>query len=219
MLGALARAIGLAGADIVTIEVLERSLTHAVDDVVLELSPGRDVSDLTIALSGLLGVQVLALHPAPDSAGHPDLDLLTALAANPARGLITFTDMLPAVFRATWALTRSATDLNDAVVHASLAVPPFALSLRPAGHRARELSTSTTDPAISPAAAPAAGVAMATCPVGGSAYLVILGRDIGPRFHPVELFRLECLAAVVDAMLGNIDRAGARTSIDVPVTR
>lgn len=203
MLGALARAIGVAGADIVKVEVLEHSLTHAVDDFVLELPSGRDVGELTVALSGLLGAQVLALHPAADSTGHPDLDLLAALAANPARGLVTCTDMLPAVFRATWALSVVSNESGVQVVHRGVGVPPYAPSLpvAPPGHRARALTAADAEPLSPGADEPAAGAEIAACPIGRSPYTVLIGRDLGPAFHPVELFRLECLAAVVERML------------------
>src|SRR3954453_181486 len=81
ILGAVATALGTAGIDIVSLDVLERAGGVAVDDVVVELPEGRLPDSLITAAQAVEGVQVESLRPFSGQLDtHRELDLLDALA-------------------------------------------------------------------------------------------------------------------------------------------
>ena len=63
ILGAVATALGEAGIDIVSVDVLERGSGVAVDDVVVDLPAGRLPDSLITAAQTVPGVQVESLRP------------------------------------------------------------------------------------------------------------------------------------------------------------
>src|SRR3954469_1418863 len=63
ILGAVATALGDAGIDIVSLDVLERGNGVAVDDVLVELPRGRLPDSLITAVQVVPGVQVETLRP------------------------------------------------------------------------------------------------------------------------------------------------------------
>ncbi|HYO34673.1 MAG TPA: ACT domain-containing protein, partial [Geodermatophilus sp.] len=84
LLGAVATALGTAGVDIVSVDVLERGGGVAVDDIVVDLPPGRVPDSLITAAQAVPGVQVESLRPfAGPLDTHRELDLLEALARAP----------------------------------------------------------------------------------------------------------------------------------------
>ena len=64
-LGAVATALGAAGADILGVDVVERTNGHAVDDLAVELPPGRPPDVLVTAAESVPGVEVESLRPDP----------------------------------------------------------------------------------------------------------------------------------------------------------
>jgi len=82
MLGAVATALGEAGADIVSLDVVERGPDGAVDDLLVELPPGALVDRLISGAQSVPGVVVESLRPYTGAADlHRDLELVEALAA------------------------------------------------------------------------------------------------------------------------------------------
>src|SRR5689334_11499629 len=61
-LGAVATALGVAGADILSVDVIEREPGRATDDLVVELPPGRLADSLVTAASSVEGVQVASIR-------------------------------------------------------------------------------------------------------------------------------------------------------------
>ena len=55
MLGAVATALGEAGADILSVDVVERSAGVAVDDLIVELPPGKLADSLVSAAVSVPG--------------------------------------------------------------------------------------------------------------------------------------------------------------------
>ena len=87
ILGAVATALGEAGIDIVSVDVLERGGGVAVDDVVVDLPAGRLPDSLITAAQTVPGVQVESLRPfAGPLDTHRELELLEALARAAAPG-------------------------------------------------------------------------------------------------------------------------------------
>ena len=104
-LGQVARTLGVAGADIVQVVVLERLGGRAVDDFTVVWPGASRVERLLAGLGAIPGVQVEGVWKAigaPVSGGH-DAELLAQIAANPADGLATLVDALPGLLAADWA--------------------------------------------------------------------------------------------------------------------
>lgn len=104
-LGQVARTLGVAGADIVQVIVLERLGGRAIDDFTVVWPGASRVERLLAGLAAIPGVQVDGVWKAigaPVNGGH-DAELLAQVAANPADGLATLVDAVPALLAADWA--------------------------------------------------------------------------------------------------------------------
>ena len=104
-LGQVARTLGVAGADIVQVVVLERLGGRAVDDFTVVWPGASRVERLLAGLAAIPGVQVDGVWRAigaPTTGGH-DAELLAQVAANPADGLATLVDAVPGLLAADWA--------------------------------------------------------------------------------------------------------------------
>src|ERR1700739_2164237 len=88
-LGALAVALGSVGADILSLDVVDRGGGYAIDDPVIELPPGAMPDTLITAAEALRGVRVDSVRPHMGLLeAHRELELLDRVAAaddNPAR--------------------------------------------------------------------------------------------------------------------------------------
>jgi len=105
-LGQVARTLGVAGADIVQVVVLERLGGRAVDDFTVVWPGASRVERLLAGLAAIPGVQVDGVWKAigaPVSGGH-DAELLAQVAANPVDGLATLVDAVPGLLAADWAV-------------------------------------------------------------------------------------------------------------------
>ena len=111
ILGAVATALGDAGIDIVSLDVLERGGGVAVDDVVVELPRDRLPDSLITAAQAVPGVEVESLRPfAGPLDTHRELELLEALArAAEGTAAKLLAAELPRVFHSGWAVVLSAT--------------------------------------------------------------------------------------------------------------
>ena len=121
-LGRLATAIGEAGGDIEAIEIIEKGLDGlAIDDVLLELTPGALPDAIVSACTALEGVQVLWISRyAAGGNLFLDLEAVEDLTAHPERSLDRLVDLLPVVFRCDWG---ARVHRSHGVVHASEAAP------------------------------------------------------------------------------------------------
>src|SRR3954467_8133588 len=106
ILGAVATALGDAGVDIVSLDVLERGQGVAVDDVVVELPRDRLPDSLITAAQAVPGVTVESLRPfAGPLDTHRELELLDALAhAGEGTTAKLLAGELPRVFHSGWAV-------------------------------------------------------------------------------------------------------------------
>jgi len=87
-LGAVATALGTVGADILSVDVIERNADCAIDDFVVELPPDKLADTLVSAAATVEGVQVESIRPyAGQLDPHRELELLEALARDPAKSL------------------------------------------------------------------------------------------------------------------------------------
>lgn len=196
MLGAVATALGSVGADILSLDVVERGPEGAVDDLVVEL-PATGLADrLITSAQSVEGVVVESLRPYHASNDlHGDLDLVDALAADPDDGLRLLVQHCPGVFRCGWALLVAAGPDGAAVLHASSGAPDLAQVPLP-WLPLRSASELDVRAGWVPERWTAVGTALAAAPVGEPSRAVLLGRPGGPRFRASEVLRLGHLAGI-----------------------
>ena len=204
MLGAVATALGEVGADIVSLDVVERGPDGAVDDLVVRLPPGGLADRLITSAQSVSGVVVESLRPYHGAADlHRDLELVEELAADPAAGLALLARNLPGVFRAGWALVLEA---GPTLVCASpgapgvrdLRLPWLPLEVgRRLDRREQWIPQSWQ----------ALGTELAAAPVGTPHRAVLVGRPGGPQFRASEVLRLTHLAGIA-ATVAAVDARG-----------
>ncbi len=202
MLGAVATAIGQAGGDIVSLDVVERGPGGAVDDLLVVLPPGGLADTLISSAQSVPGVVVESLRPYLGAADlHRDLELVDALAAAPPDALALLVAHAPGVFRAGWAVLLADGPDGAVALEASpgapdvtgLAVPWLPLA------SARELDARTD---AVPERWEVLGTALAAAPVGRPDRAVLVGRPGGPRFRGSEVLRLAHLAGIAATVGG-----------------
>lgn len=192
MLGAVATALGRAGADIVSLDVVERGQEGAVDDLLVELPTGALVDRLITAAQSVPGVAVESLRPYTGAADlHGDLELVEALAAEPDDPLQVLVGHAPGVFRAGWALLIDAGRVL-AGSRGAPSVPSVPTSWLPL-ERARGMRPD--EPWV-PVSWRQVGTELAAAPVGAATRVVLLGRPGGPLFRASEVLRLGHLAGI-----------------------
>lgn len=198
-LGAVATAIGNAGGDIVSLDVVEHGPEGAVDDILVELSSG--LADVLItAAQSVAGVVVESLRPYLGGRDiHRDLELVDTLAAAPAAALAALAGHAPGVFRAGWALlVRHDPALPDGAIrveHASAGAPATDDLLFPWLPLTAPRRFDRSEPWV-PQRWDMLGIEMAAAPVGSPELAVLLGRPGGPRFRASEVMRLAHLAGI-----------------------
>jgi hypothetical protein len=104
-LGQVARTLGVAGADIVQVVVLERLGGRAVDDFTVLWPGGSGVERLRSGLAAMPGVRVDGIWRAtasPVGGGH-DAELLARVATNAEDGIAVLVDAIPGLLAADWA--------------------------------------------------------------------------------------------------------------------
>jgi hypothetical protein len=198
ILGAVATALGEAGVDIVSLDVLERGQGVAVDDVVVELPRDRLPDSLITAAQSVPGVTVETLRPfAGPLDTHRELELLESLAgAAEDTSAKLLAAELPRVFRSGWAVVLSATrDGGWEVAAASEAAPAFdGLTLPWMPLTGPRLISSEEE--WMPERWREMAVEMMATPYGGPGCAVVVGRSGGPAFRRSELLRLAHLTGI-----------------------
>jgi hypothetical protein len=210
-LGQVARTLGVAGADIVQVVVLERLSGRAVDDFTVVWPGAGRVERLLAGLAAIPGVQVDGVWKAigaPINGGH-DAELLTQIAANPADGLATLVDAVPALLAADWAVA--------AVVPADWPERSSAPAVAYASWRA---PNPLHLPGVTPLRArPLAGsddTRYAVAPFGRAGLVLVVARsddnDLTPAaFHITEVDRVAQLVRAAATILG--DRLDATVTV------
>ena len=196
-LGAIATALGDAGVDIVSLDVLERGGGVAVDDVVVDLPRDRLPDSLITAAQSVQGVTVESLRPfAGPLDTHRELELLDALArADESTAVKLLAAELPRVFHGSWSVVLAATGDGWHVTAASEAAPAFeGLTLPWMPLHAPRLLPSEED--WLPERWREMALEMMAAPYGGPGSAVVLGRSGGPAFRRSELLRLAHLTGI-----------------------
>ncbi|MCU1658095.1 MAG: Amino acid-binding domain protein [Pseudonocardiales bacterium] len=197
-LGAVASALGAVGADILSVDVIERSPGSAIDDIVIELPPDRLADSLVSAASTVPGVQVESIRPyAGQIDPHRELELLENLAAHPSEPLKVLTDGVTRIFRAGWSLVLDAPAGGHARVLAACGAAPEVDTLPTPWWPPRPARALEADGDWAPADWSRLGTELAVAPLSDGALLV--GRP-ALRWLPAELLRLQHLAAIASTV-------------------
>lgn len=205
-LGAVATALGGVDADILSLDVIQRGPGYAVDDLVVEVPPGRLADSLVSAAKTVEGVQVESIRPyAGQIDPHRELELLDDLAAEPRQSLPVLADGVARIFRAGWALVLNAPVEGRSAVLALSNSAPDIEHLDVPWWPPRPTRVLVADEAWAPSDWVRLGTELAVARLGSGALLV--GR---PALHwlPSELVRLQHLAAIA-ASVATGDRSGA----------
>jgi hypothetical protein len=201
-LGSLAVALGSVGADILSLDVVERSAGIAIDDLVIELPPGAMPDTLITAAESLSGVRVDSVRPHTGLLeAHRELELLdhVAAAADNESRLKVLVDEAPKVLRVGWCMVLRSRDGELHRLAVSPGTPETKEGAAPWLPIERAAALDNTAEWV-PQAWRDMDTTMVAAPLGDPNTGVVLGRP-GPEFRPSEVARLGYLAGIVATML------------------
>lgn len=227
-LGQVARTLGVIGADIVSVLVLERSQGRAVDDFTVVWPASALVGRILVGLGAVPGVRVVGVWrctelPAPIGR---DVALLGQVAADPGRGVATLVDGVPGLVAADWAAVTAVdpawagapANVPLTVRYASLGAPlaPAIPDITPLRPRAVTSADGTHYVAVPLRRAGLVLVAARGGPDGPGRTSAADGA-IAPPFHASEVDRtghlVDAAVLVLGDRLDDVDRAvGAGTA-------
>jgi hypothetical protein len=195
-LGAVATALGTAGIDIVSVDVLERTGGTAVDDVVVELPPDRVADSLITVVTSVAGVQVESWGPLPrpraTPPGRPQLEALARAGTGTAKLLAA---ELPRVFHSGWAVVLAGVPEEVTVLAASEAAPALEGVPLPWLPLGSPLLLPSEDDWV-PGRWRELAVEMMASPLDDAGTAVVVGRTGGPVFRRSELLRFAHLTGI-----------------------
>jgi hypothetical protein len=198
-LGAVATALGGVGADILSVDVVERSPGVAVDDLVLDLPPGRLADSLITAASAVPGVVVESIRPYAGLIDpHRELELLDALAARPSDADRVLADGVARIFRAGWAVVLGEPDGGNATITGASSAAPELDHVSVPWWPPAPARTLDAQQDWAPRDWAGIGTELAVAPLGKGAVLV--GRP-ALRWLPAELIRLNHFAGIAGSVL------------------
>lgn len=186
-LGALATALGSAGADIEAIEIVEhRTDGKAVDDVLLQLPPNVMPDALITACHALDGVHVhwISRYNAGVNLSM-DLEAVETFTEEPSQAIEQLVAVIPATFRTDWAFAICESGVSAKLLHASPSAPELideaATWLTIGSSRVLDEVPGWESTVL--AASPGTSR-------DGQKIVVVVGRHGGPQFLASELARL-----------------------------
>ncbi|GAA5181338.1 amino acid-binding protein [Rugosimonospora acidiphila] len=210
-LGQVARTLGVTGADIVQMIVLERVGGRAVDDFTVIWPAATPVNRILAGLAAIPGVVVEGVWRSTGgapAAGGADAELVGQVAASADGGITTLVDAVPGLLSADWAAAlvvpanwaspgeRGTPPCGPAVAYASWQAPeplrvPDVTPLRPRAFEGPD------------------GLRYAAAPFGRSGVVLLVARGGGehdlpvPAFHVTEVDRLSQLVRACAQVLGD----------------
>lgn len=201
-LGALAVALGSVGADILSLDVVERGDGFAIDDLVVDVEPGALPDTLITAAEHLPDVTVDSIRPyAGILDTHRELELIDSVATAKDDRLQVLVDGAPRVLRVGWSVIVDIGPQGAYRVVGSSGAP----------------ETHATEVPWMPLEKPAVldgeaewvpevwrdmDTSLAAAPLGSGGRVLMLGRPGGPEFRPSEIARLGYLAGIIATVLG-----------------
>ncbi|WP_059020968.1 hypothetical protein [Mycobacterium sp. M26] len=198
-LGSLAVALGSVGADILSLDVVERVTGYAIDDLVVELPPGTMPDMVITAAERLEGVRVDTIRPHTGLLeAHRELELIDHIAAADDRDakLQVLADEAPRVLRVGWCTVVRLTESGLERVVGSPGSPETQAQSAPWLPLAHAEALDGTADWV-PQVWRDMDTTLAAAPLGQPHTAVVLGRPGGPLFRPSEVARLGYLAGIV----------------------
>ncbi|MGW5717118.1 amino acid-binding protein [Amycolatopsis sp. NPDC003865] len=200
-LGAVATALGTVGADILSVDVVERGTGVAVDDLVVELPSGRLPDALITAAESVEGVEVDAVRPyAGVLDTHRELELVEEIAAQPKSGLDILSEGVPRIVRAGWAMIVEHSETGALRLASSSAAPETPITDLPWLPLERATVLDGEEAWI-PETWKELGTELAATPLGKPGKALLVARPGGPAFRAAEVARLAHLAGIVAVVL------------------
>lgn len=200
-LGAVATALGEIGADILSVDVVERGSGVAIDDLVVELPSGRLPDTLITAAESVDGVEVDAVRPyAGILDTHRELELVEEIAEEPHKGLEVFTEGVPKIIRAGWAVVVGPEGTGINRLTSSSAAPETRMADVPWFPLERATVLDGEEEWV-PETWRELGTELAATPLGKPDRVLVVGRPGGPMFRAAEVARLAHLAGIVAVVL------------------
>jgi hypothetical protein len=202
-LGALAVALGSVGADILSLDVVERAAGYAIDDLVVDLPPGAMPDMLITAAENLTGIYVDSIRPHTGLLeAHRELELIDHIAAadgKPAR-LQVLADEAPKVLRVGWCIVIRRTDSGLTRIVGSRSAPETEAGDAPWLPLEQAVALDGNAEWV-PQVWRDMDTTLAIAPLGDPLTAVMLGRPGGPLFRPSEVARLGYLAGIVATII------------------
>ncbi|MDV3127138.1 amino acid-binding protein [Mycobacterium sp. 21AC1] len=202
-LGSLAVALGTVGADILSLDVVERGTGYAIDDLVVDLPAGAMPDTLITAAENLSGVYVDSIRPHTGLLeAHRELELVDHIAAagSKAARLQVLAEEAPRVLRVGWCTVVRSTDAGAQRLAGSYGAPETQAESAPWLPLETAVALDATAEWV-PTVWRDMGTALAAAPLGAHDTAVMLGRPGGPLFRPSEVARLGYLAGIVATLL------------------
>jgi catechol 2,3-dioxygenase-like lactoylglutathione lyase family enzyme len=216
-LGAIATALGAAGADILALDVVEHTPSgNAVDDVVIDLPDGGMPDTAVSACTSVPGVSVSFVTPYP--AGAPlgrDLEVVELMADRPPAAEQVLTAAVPDLFRLAWGVVVDSSDGVATIEHRSVGAPDdegFEVPWLPLA----KATWMAADPSWAPPGWQDAVVAAA--PLGGRDRALVIGRYGNPEVLNSEVARLgylATLAATLSTTTVRLESDGPATAVGI----
>lgn len=203
-LGSLAVALGSVGADILSLDVVERAAGYAIDDLVVELPPGSMPDMLITAAENLSGVYVDSIRPHTGLLdAHRELELIDHVAAADGKlaRLQVLVDEAPKVLRVGWCTVVTLTDAGPQRLVGSSGAPETQAAETPWLPLARAEALDASAEWV-PQVWRDMDTTLAAAPLADPSTAVVLGRPGGPAFRPSEVARLGYLAGIVTTIIG-----------------
>ncbi|MEU8413377.1 amino acid-binding protein [Amycolatopsis japonica] len=200
-LGAVATALGTVGADILSVDVVERGGGVAIDDLVVEIPSGRLPDALITAAESVDGVEVDAVRPyAGVLDTHRELELVEEIAAQPASGLEILAEGVPRIIRAGWAVVVEHAEAGAIRLASSNAAPETPITDLPWLPLERATILDAEEAWV-PETWKELGTELAATPLGKPGKALLVARPGGPNFRAAEVARLAHFAGIVAVVL------------------